>query len=228
MPAQQQRIDHGEAVLDRLVEQAAFLARDGVVLDEELGESHRAERQAPGALGLLAAGGDQLGRPPADVEEERALRGRSALQDAQADQARFLGAGDDLDIEPGGRPYRAQQLGPIRGLADRAGRHRADPLRAGALRELGESLHRHRAGGDGLGGEPSGAEHLRAEPHGGAILGAHRQRPVPLRVGDLQPHRVRSEIDDGEGLGGSAPLHPAMRKSTTDGTSGRISTGRPE
>ena len=69
VPADEERIDLREAVLDRFVEEARFLAPDGIALDEELGEAHRAERQAPGALRLLAARGDHLGRATPDVEE---------------------------------------------------------------------------------------------------------------------------------------------------------------
>src|SRR5206468_445839 len=101
---------------------------------------------------------------------------------------------------------------------------------AGALRQLGESLHRHRGPGDGRRGEPAGAKDLLAQADGSAILGQHLGAPVRSDLRDLQAHGVRAEVDDGEDASAAAGLHAAgpITKSWMEGTSGCTSTGRRE
>ena len=228
MSADQERVDVGQRVLDRLLEQPRLAPGDGIVLDEELRQADRAELQARGAVGLLSPGRDHLGRAAADVQEQRPLGGRRALQDAQADQARLFGPGDDLHRQSRGRADGPQELRAVGGLADGAGRHRADPLRPGALRELLEALQCGRASRDRVRREPSGAEDLRPQPDGRAILGAHGEGAIPAGVGDLQPDGVRAQVHHRQRDDLRAAPHPDMRKSTIEGTSGRTSTGLPE
>ena len=222
--ADQQRVDLRQAVLDGLVDQLGLLARDRVGRDEELGQPHRTELHADGRLGLLATRRDNLGRAAADVEDQRSLRSRLALQHAEADEARLLGAADHLETESGVVLHRAKQGGAVRRFADRAGGDGADPLGAGPLRELGETLHRESRPGDGRGREPAGAEDLLAEANRGAVFGQDRRPSAAVDRRDLQARRVRSEIDDGQ----RGALHGSITKSWIDGMSGSTSTGRRE
>ena len=196
--ADEERVELEERVFHRLLDQLRLLARDRIAVDEELGEPHRPELQAAGGLGLLAAGADDLGGAAANVEEQRAFRGRLSLEDAEADQARLLRAADHFQADAGAGADGADQLGAVRGLADGAGGDGAHLRGARAIGELREPLQRDGGAGDGAGGEATGAEDLLAEADRDAIFGEDQRGSGGGHLRDLQADRVRAEVDDRE------------------------------
>ena len=150
------------------------------------------------------------------------------MEHSQANQPGLLGAADHFDVDAGPAPGGAQQLVAIRRLAHGARGHRAHVRCARGLRELGESDERSGTARNRFAGKASGAEDLRAEADGGAILGADLECAVRLGGRDLQPHGVRAEVDHRERLGNGSPHLSIMWKSTMEGMEGSTSTGRGE
>ncbi len=110
------------------------------VSEKTLGMGDAAERHALHQLGLAQAADDQLGAAAADVHHQPARpRLAHAVGHAAVDQARFLHAGNDLDLVAQRALGRGDESGALLHLAQGIGADHTHPLRRDAVQALAEA-----------------------------------------------------------------------------------------
>src|SRR5262249_10078743 len=144
-----------------------------------LGQPDRAEGDGVELGRLLADGGGELRRPAADVDAQRARRLWLAVKDAEADEARLLLAGDDLEVQPGLVAGAADDLVLVLRLAARAGGDGA-AVGAVAAAERSEPPQRREQPIGDVARDGAAPEHPLAGPDRVALLVHDLQRAVPF------------------------------------------------
>ena len=184
-----------ELLHDPIMQRPAVALRERIRVHELGREARDAEREAGGPLHPARVADHDLEASSAEVEAHRGRRiehhGRA---DRAEDQSRLLVAADDIDDDAGFLPDAVDELGAVRGAADRA-----RGLREGLGRVRGVGEHAEPANrGDGLvggGGRdvPVAAHDVAEAQH---LLLAHQgvEMAVGVDVGDEQVKRVRPEV----------------------------------
>ncbi len=181
---------------DVLLHGPQVLVRRRIVAGVPIGQANDAERQALGQKNARPIGDDELGRAPADVDQEQGVLTRRELAaEGEVNQPGLFLARDHLDLDAGPLPHGLDELVGVGRLAHRARRDGADDLGAGAPGQLDEVLDRRGARLDRLRRELAGSQGLAPEAHHGLLAEEDFQRPVVLEVGDQQLDAVGPDVD---------------------------------
>ena len=197
---------------DRLLHLPDVAVRRRVALGVAVGQADHAERQAFGQEHPRAVGDDELGRAPADVDEEERVVGRRELAaHGEVDEAGLLLAGDHVHADAGALPDGGDEVVGIGRLADGAGRHGAHDLGARAVGELGQVLDGRRPRLDGLGREHARPQRLAAQAHHLLLAQDDVEGSVFFDVGDEQLDAVGADVDGGKRFHRGASVPPGRR-----------------
>jgi len=89
-----------QGALNEGLQKGATLGRNRVIFDKITLEPHRADTGTGECTGIPTIGQDQLGGSAADVKHQmRTITERHSRQDAEVNQARFLGATDEIHVQ---------------------------------------------------------------------------------------------------------------------------------
>ena len=179
--------------------QRGDLARlGGVGAHESLGQTHDAELEALHPLELVAFARHDLEAASADVDDDRALATEiESVRGGEEDQPRFLGAGDDVDVQAEAVPHAQHEFAAVLGLADGAGRHGEDGIGLMLLRQPLEGFERPEADVDRGWRQPAGGE--RRAPEADHLLGAIDDLEAGAPdAGDHHVDRVGADVDCGD------------------------------
>ena len=171
--------------------------RGGSCGQKFIGQAHRAQRQAHSVADMALAGNRQLTTAAAQVDHQRVGGANAETRNqAEVDQPRLFQSGDDFDFPPGGRAHPLQKSPRVARVAQGAGGHHANRVRAFVLYRPMEAPQRFDGIVDGLGGEESVAKDTVAQASDLAVF-MNFDQPPPGEAGDFQADGVRSDIDRG-------------------------------
>src|ERR1700683_5571337 len=114
-----------------------FARRRWIALDKLFGEPRDTETQTPHPHRLAITPNHQLDTSAADIDQEmRPAFEAHRVARGNKNQARFLGARNDLNLDAGFATNPADKLRAVLGLAHRTGRHRTHPIDATEFDQL--------------------------------------------------------------------------------------------
>ena len=116
------------------------------------------------------------------------------MEDAQANQTRFLTSGDDLDGDAGALADPADDLATVRSFAERARGDGADSRVVAPAKRSVSAKRRQQALDDFL-VEASGGEYALSRTDGVTLLMERFERIVGQGLGDLETNGVRTDVD---------------------------------
>ena len=183
----------------------------GIAADE-LGQPHRAQRQALGQEDPLAVGDDELRRAAADVDQKERVEARGEFAARrQVDQARLLLAGNDVHLDARAAAHGVEEFLGVLRLPHRAGGDGPDELRLlGGDRTL-ELLDHGDPGLDRLGRQAPRREGFAPEPHRGLLPRQHLENAALVHGGHEQLDAVGADVDGGELFHSGGIFRPPSR-----------------
>jgi hypothetical protein len=153
-----------------------------------------AKLQRNGEVAFASVSEDELGRPATDVEKSHAASGEiEGPPRAQVDEVGLFLAANDAHLDPELVAHRSHEFPAVLRLADGAGRHRQQGVRAMAISDTLESTQRVETSVENVRRDDAAVQRL-AEAND--LFGAVEDIDTPGRIdmGDNEVKRVRSDI----------------------------------